>query len=131
MKPWHGIDGHVMADLMVENMASRERWGPQDHPLGIQPDANTADWERQAKQICQAAAVAGDCTWRHIIEEEFAEFLNASSEERAYQELIQLSNVAFLAAESYRRARRVAFENQQKLARGQRAEIVDTAGGVL
>lgn len=128
MKPWHGIDGHVMADLMVENMASRERWGPQDHPLGINPDRISQQYEDSSKRMCQAAADRGECTWKLIIEEEWAEFLNAGSDEQAYQELVQLANVAFLAAESYKRSRRIAWQARQASAHGHRVDVIETGG---
>lgn len=128
MKPWHGIDGHVMADLLVENMASRERWGQQDHPLGIEPNQHTHVAEIQAKREVEEGALNGTQSWAKIIGEEFAEFLNAPSEEAAYQELVQLANVAFLAAESYKRARRTAWLARQASVRGQRATQVDTGG---
>lgn len=131
MKPWHGIDGHILSDLFVENMASREIWGEQNHPLGIDPDEGTERYEQAAKIACKVAAGKGEATWKLIIEEEFAEFLNAASEEQAYGELIQLANVAFLAAESHRRKHRRQWQARQESQRGAKVETSEPAGGVL
>lgn len=131
MKPWHGIDGNVLADFFVENMASRDIWGEQNHPLGISQTDATEVYEETAKAITHTAAEKGEVTWRHIVEEEFAEFLNASSDDRAYQELVQLANVALLAAESIKRKRRRQWQARQESQRGAKVQTAKPVGGVL
>ena len=89
----------VLADIGAERVAQNEKWGEQNHPDGT---ALTGDSERaeNARSICQAAALNGYTTWRHVLAEEVSEAFAESDPAALRAELIQVAAVACAWAEA-------------------------------
>ena len=90
-----------MLDEVAADCARQDaKWGQQNHPDGTGTDAEVVplwqgeDFAEWAKTATDAAAVAGDVTWRHILLEEVAEAFAESDETKLRTELVQAAAVA-------------------------------------
>lgn len=94
-----GPDAGVLAEVQAERARQDERWGPQNHPDGTGYPFSRAAADI-ARSNCQAAAEAGEVTWRLISNEEHAEAMAESDPVKLRAELIQDAavKVAWIAA---------------------------------
>jgi len=110
--------GRVLSDVDDERGRQDEKWGEQNHPDGTGPatfpldpidawasamffeDNDAARLARAATRACQAAAAAGNVTWRAILLEEVFEALAESDPARLRTELVQVAAVAAQWAEA-------------------------------
>ncbi|GIG55745.1 hypothetical protein Lfu02_01170 [Longispora fulva] len=80
----------ALADLVAERIRQHAAWGDQS---GL-PDGTGPQWQDRAdvaRAACQAAG--GTVSWRHLIEEEFAEALAEADPRLLYGELTQLGGL--------------------------------------
>jgi len=94
-----GPDAHVLAEIQSERARQDARWGEQNHPDGTGYPFSRAAADI-ARSNCQAAAEAGEVTWRLISNEEHAEAMAESDPLKLRAELIQDAavKVAWVAA---------------------------------
>lgn len=90
----------ALEEVAAERARQDVKWGQQNHPDGTGVEAEVvplwmaedfADW---AKATTDAAASAGNVTWRDILLEEVAEAFAESDVDRLRTELIQVAAVA-------------------------------------
>lgn len=94
-----GPDARVLAEVQAERERQDARWGEQNHPDGTgRPFSRHA--ANTARANCQAAAEAGEVTWKLISDEEHAEAMAESDPVKLRAELIQDAavKVAWVAA---------------------------------
>lgn len=90
---WAQLDKHhrIAHELVLETDRQLEKWGIQNHPIGNAPHyAKTADIMRAQ---CDGAAEAGECTWRHILLEEWWEAMGEEDPAKVREELVQAGAV--------------------------------------
>jgi hypothetical protein len=78
-------------DVLAEAHCQTDKWGVQRHPDGTGPCY--AFHAQDARERCNAAANAGEVTWRHILIEEVYEALAETDPERLREELVQVAAV--------------------------------------
>ena len=96
------IDTHPTEEVLREVARERQRqdarWGEQNHPDGASDVyAATADHYRE---ICQAHAAEGHCTWKDILLEEVWEAFAEPDPAKLRAELVQVAAVAAAWAEA-------------------------------
>ena len=93
-------DVAILAEVAEERQRQFKQWGQQDHP-DHDPcfaDATATDYRvlssDTARLACQFALRAGRVAWAWILLEEFAEVLDARTEDERRAELVQLAALA-------------------------------------
>ncbi|WP_412538434.1 NUDIX domain-containing protein [Longispora sp. K20-0274] len=80
----------ALADVVAERVRQHAAWGDQS---GL-PDGTGPRWRDRADAARAACQAAGDTvTWRHLVEEEFAEALAETDPHLLYGELTQLGGL--------------------------------------
>jgi hypothetical protein len=104
-----GSDAKILGEIQAEREQQDAKWGEQNHPdgTGLPFSRALAD---NARANCQAAADAGEVTWRLISDEEHAEAMAESDPLKLRAELIQDAavKVAWIAAIDRRLAKPAA-----------------------
>jgi hypothetical protein len=92
----------VLSEVISECNRQDAKWGEQDHP-----DGTGGAWNEQRayhlREECEEAFTLGRGTWAHIFAEEAAEALAETSQDRLYEELVQVAAVATQWAEAIKR----------------------------
>ncbi len=84
--------GDILEAVSHEVAYQVARFGIQSLPDGIGQEGD-ATAEMLAKIACDIATSANNCTWRHVLTEEFREALNAADLEKLQEELTQVAAV--------------------------------------
>lgn len=82
----------VLLEVQIERYKQNKKWGEQHHPDGT--SAAFQDLADIAKERTEAAAKAGQVSWKDILEEEMFEAFAESDSEKLRHELIQVAAVA-------------------------------------
>lgn len=83
----------VSIDVHNEQVKQLAKWGEQNHPDGTGGES----WRHEsdsARAACEQAFTAGAGTWRHILDEEFAEACAEGDALKLRAELVQVAAVA-------------------------------------
>ncbi|MFI5782636.1 hypothetical protein [Nocardia sp. NPDC051570] len=102
------VDEQIVDEVLAERARQDARWGQQDHPdgtgtawendwcggLGGQSPGGALGYADLMRACCQAAADAGQVTFRHILLEEVAEAFAETAPLRLRAELLQVAAVA-------------------------------------
>jgi hypothetical protein len=90
----------VLAEVLDERERQNAKWGEQNHPDGTGPDVLLApiggragDAADLARDLCQAAAREGVCTWLAIAREEMFEAFAEADPAKLRTELVQSAAV--------------------------------------
>lgn len=89
--------------VAAERQRQHARWGQQQLPDGTGGQLEELDRDH-AQQLCQRATLAGQLTWRLVLEEEVAEALAETDPVALRAELIQVAAVAVQWVEALDRA---------------------------
>ena len=92
----------IFTEIKAERKRQNEKWGEQNHPDGTGGKEYEA-LAALARKNCDSATRYNECTWRHILTEEFAEALAESDESKLKTELIQTAAVIFAWLEAIER----------------------------
>lgn len=102
----------VLEDIHAERVRQDNKWGEQNHPLGVGPanmllGFNFNELAEMMRDNCELAMKAGRVTWAHILLEEVFEFLAEYGEnkENVRSEIVQVAAVAAAIAEAMDRNR--------------------------
>lgn len=95
----------VLDSVFEERKRQDAKWGSNRDFLNGTGGFVFEDAARDAKQRCDDAARAKVITWRHIADEEFAESLAESDDEKLEVELIQTAAVLVAWVEAIRSRR--------------------------
>lgn len=88
------ITREVLGEVAEERRRQDVKWGVQDHPNGVRPPL-AHERRRQLQEECGQADEEGATTWRHILDEEWAEALDAlDNPEALRKELVQVAAVS-------------------------------------
>ena len=94
--PLHEARSFVLTEVAQERARQDDLWGEQNHPDGTGEDC-PYQWRGMAvlaQLKANRAAEAGLLTWRDVLMEEFAEAMEAPTDELLREELIQVAAVA-------------------------------------
>lgn len=83
----------VLHDVAEERKAQHFQWGQQNLPDGTGQPCDEADRDHLQLQA-DRATLSGTLSWRLLLEEEVAEALAETDQERLREELVQVAAVA-------------------------------------